>query len=261
MHPPAVLGGQKSEVTGEVAYCGEEEAPQGDPEEEALPYADTTAQADRRRCSRPRARPRGGRAKLTGFEHGDDLGEGETAVELLERAEQAARAGAGEPGAAAAVGAVPAPPRRRRAVAAALASMLVAATVVAVQIARPSVPAPEPASIPPRDAPPATPVVRDAATLGTSTLLTPPPPSTRAQLLAALTARLPELARCPDAPARLTLAIDVGSRVALAEVQHDEVDPTLPFDRCVRPIVESLKLPTSRTATRHVVTLALDVAW
>jgi hypothetical protein len=38
---------------------------------------------------------------------------------------------------------------------------------------------------------------------------------------AAVDARLSDiLARCPDVPPRLTLALDVGPRVPLAEVQH-----------------------------------------
>ncbi|MCY1060596.1 serine/threonine-protein kinase [Nannocystis sp. SCPEA4] len=83
-------------------------------------------------------------------------------------------------------------------------------------------------------------------------------PATRAEVHAAVAAHLAELRRCPGAPGRLTLAIDVGREVALAEIQHVSVDPTEPLDRCVRSIVDGIRLPTSATSIRHTISLELS---
>lgn len=84
-----------------------------------------------------------------------------------------------------------------------------------------------------------------------------PAPPTRVLLQAALAPRIPDLARCPEVPGRLTLAIDVGPQVTLAEVEHLEFDPSLPLDRCVSQIVDALDVAPSETTTRHVLTLDL----
>ena len=84
-----------------------------------------------------------------------------------------------------------------------------------------------------------------------------PEAPTREQVTAALLARLPEIARCPGVPERLTLAIDVGPTIELAELQLAEVDPTRPLDKCILGLVSTLAVPTSAATSRHVVTLSV----
>lgn len=140
--------------------------------------------------------------------------------------------------------------------AAAAVSLWMAATWVVVRLAQPSAPATVPVrEAPPDPKPPIAPVL-----VGSSTPAVAPGPLTQEQVQAALDARISEFTRCPDMPARLTLAVEVGPRVTLAEVQHVEVDPTRQLDRCVRSIVESLDLPTSATPRRHVLTLKFEGA-
>ena len=81
---------------------------------------------------------------------------------------------------------------------------------------------------------------------------------TREQVTAALTARLPEIARCPGVPERLTLAIDIGPAIELAELQLAEVEPTRPLDHCILEIVATLALPASAAPSHHVVTMSVE---
>lgn len=151
------------------------------------------------------------------------------------------------------------PPRmwpRWAAAAGAIGAVALAATWLSFQPAR--LPAPTPAVDPP-SAPPTRP--RDEPALPVQTSVppaSPPAPLTRSQLQAAVVAQIPKLSRCPDIPPRLTLTIDVGPRLALAEIEHIKADPDEPLDRCIGEILESLALPTSDTEARHIIELELD---
>lgn len=114
-------------------------------------------------------------------------------------------------------------------------------------------PAPSSAPTVHEPAPPPHQILADAAPAS-------PRPVTVSLVRAAVTERIPDLSRCPAAPPWLTLGIDIGPRVQLAQIQHAAIDPTEPFDRCVRTIVESLAFPASDYTTRHVVTLDLNPA-
>ncbi|MDC0715685.1 hypothetical protein [Nannocystis bainbridge] len=82
--------------------------------------------------------------------------------------------------------------------------------------------------------------------------------STRTALHSLLTTRRAEFARCPDAPTQLTLAIDVGPKVVLAEIQHVAADPEEPLDRGVGAIINGLALPPSAPRHASVSTLGLS---
>jgi len=85
-------------------------------------------------------------------------------------------------------------------------------------------------------------------------------PATRDEVQAAVAGHSAELRRCPGAPARLTMVIDVGPRIELAEIQHVVADPDEPLDRCVMSILEALALRPSATPRRHTLTLDLHGA-
>jgi serine/threonine protein kinase len=157
----------------------------------------------------------------------------------------------------------PAPPARghRPAVWLGAGALALATVWLSLQLTRPTAPVSEPA----REASPAepapAPLVATASRSGapaSAPAVPPPQPATREEVQAAVDARRPDiLARCSDVPPRLTLAIDVGPRVELAEVQHVEVDPSQPLDSCLRAIVAGLDLPPSDTTRRHVITLEM----
>ena len=81
---------------------------------------------------------------------------------------------------------------------------------------------------------------------------------TREHVQAAIEAEVPSLLRrCTGVPSRLTLAIDVGSRIQLAEIQYVPLDPMLPLDACLQSFIADLGLPTQDSTTRHIVTLGV----
>lgn len=81
---------------------------------------------------------------------------------------------------------------------------------------------------------------------------------TREHVQAAIEAQIPSLLRrCKGVPSRLTLAIDVGSRIQLAEIQYVPLDPMLPLDACLQSFIADLHLPTQDSTTRHIVTLGV----
>lgn len=108
-------------------------------------------------------------------------------------------------------------------------------------------PAPAPA---PREEPPPAPPPAAAPTPA-------PMVVTKSEVRAALLARLDRLRACPDAPARLSLTVDLGAPTSLVDLQFGPVDRARPLDACVAAIVEGLDLPQPALATRHSLTIAL----
>jgi serine/threonine protein kinase len=143
------------------------------------------------------------------------------------------------------------------AVALALVTLATAVVWISVRLSEPPAPTDHVVAPEPSASPTATPKPPELHARAMPTA--PSVQLTREHVQAALAARVPDLlARCRDLPARLTLAIDVGPRVALAEVQFVELDPTLPLDSCLSTIVAGLNLPTLDTTTRYVVDLELE---
>src|SRR5690606_24747401 len=102
----------------------------------------------------------------------------------------------------------------------------------------------------PRSAPAATTAVPPVAEL---------PAPTRDEVVAAVVALTPRLQACPDAPRRLPIALEVGATTRLVELKYGEVVDSLPLDRCVRALVESLRFGASEPA-RHAMTIDLAIA-
>jgi serine/threonine protein kinase len=95
-------------------------------------------------------------------------------------------------------------------------------------------PPPPPTAAPP----PAQPVIiSPPPTLAVGGAMTP----SRAEVVAAVEGLAPRLRRCPEAPRRLPLVLEVGGTTRVVELLHHEPDTGLRFDRCALEIVGGLR--------------------